>query len=36
MSMVVVDAKAFKPEAVEDMAAEMITANNNPINPLGK
>ncbi len=31
-----VEAKALSPEAVEDIAAERITANNKPIKPLGR
>jgi hypothetical protein len=31
----VVETNAFKPEAVDDIAADMITASNKPINPFG-
>ena len=34
--MVVVDPSALSSEAVEDMAALNITANNKPIKPLGR
>ena len=33
ISIVVVEAKALSSEAVDDIAAENITANNNPIIP---
>jgi hypothetical protein len=36
MSIAVVDASAFNPEAVDDIAAEIITASNKPISPLGR
>jgi hypothetical protein len=32
----VVEANAFRPEAVEDIVADIITASNKPIKPLGK
>ncbi len=35
-SIAVVLANAFNSDAVEDIAADKITANNKPINPLGK
>ena len=35
-SIVVVEAKAFSSEAVEDIAADKITASNNPIKPRGR
>ncbi|CAI8158258.1 MAG: Uncharacterised protein [Crocinitomicaceae bacterium] len=34
--MVVVDARAFNSDAVEDIAAQNITANNSPITPVGR
>ena len=34
--MVVVAANAFSSDAVDDIAAHIITAINNPINPFGK
>jgi hypothetical protein len=34
--MSIVDADAFNPEAVDDIAAEIITASNKPISPLGR
>jgi hypothetical protein len=36
MSMAVVEANALRPEAVEDIAADIITASNSPISPLGR
>ncbi len=35
-SMIVVEANAFNSEAVEDIAAEKITANKSPIRPCGR
>jgi len=35
-SIVVVEAKAFNSEAVEDIAADRITARSKPTKPLGK
>ena len=35
-SMVVVEARAFNSDAVDDIAADNITANNKPIKPRGK